>query len=105
MESCDHPGAADARRASGGGAHASTERHREMGVRGRGRGKALRAILVAGLAGLGLAGLGPMARIASAGEYHVYSCRTPTGEVAPTDGWTGSVYSTSDDYAIDSCGT
>jgi hypothetical protein len=25
-----------------------------------------------------------------AGEYHVYSCRTPNGEVAPTDGWSGS---------------
>ena len=28
---------------------------------------------------------------AQAGRYHVYSCRTPTGEVAPTDGWSGSV--------------
>jgi hypothetical protein len=27
---------------------------------------------------------------ASAGEYHVYSCRTPSGAVAPTYGWTGS---------------
>jgi hypothetical protein len=25
-----------------------------------------------------------------AGEYHVYSCRTPTGLVAPTDGWAPS---------------
>jgi hypothetical protein len=25
-----------------------------------------------------------------AGEYHVYSCRMPNGEVAPTDGWSGS---------------
>lgn len=24
---------------------------------------------------------------AQAGEYHVYSCRTPSGQVAPTDGW------------------
>ncbi len=60
---------------------------------------------MAGLAGLGLAGLGPAAGVASAGEYHVYSCRTPSGEVAPTDGWTGSVYSAYDDYAIDTCGT
>src|SRR5580693_2347007 len=105
MESCDHPGTAGARSASGGGSHASSERHGEMGVRrGRGRGRALRAILVAGLAGLGLAGLGPMAGIASAGEYHVYSCRTPSGEVAPTDGWTGSVPNgASNDYAEDSC--
>lgn len=26
----------------------------------------------------------------NAGEYHVYSCRTPAGEVAPVDGWSGS---------------
>jgi hypothetical protein len=28
-----------------------------------------------------------MAVGASAGEYHVYSCRTPSGSPAPTDGW------------------
>jgi hypothetical protein len=27
---------------------------------------------------------------APAGQYHVYSCRTPNGQVAPTDGWSGS---------------
>jgi hypothetical protein len=36
------------------------------------------------LAGLALAAL---PAVAQAGEYHVYSCRTPTGHVAPTDGW------------------
>ncbi len=30
------------------------------------------------------------AGVASAGEYHVYSCRMPNGEAAPTDGWSGS---------------
>lgn len=30
------------------------------------------------------------APVALAGEYHVYSCRTPDGQVAPTDGWSGS---------------
>ena len=35
-------------------------------------------------AGLALAVL---AASAWAGEYHVYSCRTPAGQVAPTDGW------------------
>jgi hypothetical protein len=30
------------------------------------------------------------AQVAVAGEYHVYSCRTPSGAVAPTDGWEGS---------------
>ena len=39
---------------------------------------------------------------ASAGEYHVYSCRTPAGEVAPVDGWGGSVAG-SDDSATDTC--
>src|SRR5271154_488449 len=28
---------------------------------------------------------------ALAGLYHVYSCRTPAGESAPADGWSGSV--------------
>src|SRR5580692_9189627 len=42
--------------------------------------------------------------VASAGGYHVYSCRTPSGEVAPTDGWTGSVEGTNDE-AVDTCGT
>ena len=40
---------------------------------------------------------------ASAGEYHVYSCRTPAGEVAPVDGWSGSV-AAGGDYATDTCG-
>jgi hypothetical protein len=31
-----------------------------------------------------------LATPAHAGQYHVYSCRTPSGEPAPTDGWTGS---------------
>jgi len=30
------------------------------------------------------------APVANAGEYHVYSCRTPAGAVAPIYGWTGS---------------
>lgn len=38
-----------------------------------------------------------LAAVAVAGEYRVYSCSTPTGVPAPTDGWTGtrgeSVYS------------
>jgi hypothetical protein len=29
----------------------------------------------------------PLTSVAWAGEYHVYSCRTPAGQVAPTDGW------------------
>jgi hypothetical protein len=42
---------------------------------------------------------------ADAGRYHVYSCRTPSGEVAPTDGWSGSVTAgdSHNDYAVDTC--
>jgi hypothetical protein len=50
----------------------------------------------AGLEGVGLAS-------AEAGEYHVYSCRTPWGAVAPTDGWSGSVAGGVFDYATNTC--
>src|ERR1700728_3785948 len=41
---------------------------------------------------------------AGAGEYHVYSCRTPSGTSAPTDGWSGSIPTgASYDYAEDTC--
>ncbi len=48
----------------------------------------LRVLKEAAATGLaaGLA-LAVLAASACAGEYHVYSCRTPTGQVAPTDGW------------------
>lgn len=41
-----------------------------------------------------------------AGRYHVYSCRMPDGEAAPTDGWT-RVFGpdTKDDYLEDTCQT
>jgi|SRR5580704_2992455 hypothetical protein len=40
----------------------------------------------------GVATAAPVATAASApaGEYHVYSCRTPAGLVAPTEGWSSS---------------
>jgi hypothetical protein len=41
--------------------------------------------------------------VAWAGEYHVYSCRTPDGEVAPTDGWSESTSQVNDETA-DGCG-
>jgi hypothetical protein len=58
-----------------------------------------------GLLGAGIA-LAVFAGAARAGEYHVYSCRTPGGEVAPADGWSGSVAAGGafDDYAVDTCG-
>jgi hypothetical protein len=37
-----------------------------------------------------------------AGKYHVYSCRMPNGEVAPTDGWSSSTTGVSD-YVEDGC--
>src|SRR2546429_7899254 len=42
---------------------------------------------------------------ARAGSYHVYSCRTPSGAAAPTDGWSGSVAAggTFDQDARDTC--
>ncbi len=39
---------------------------------------------------------------AVAGSYHVYSCRTPSGESAPADGWSGSE-SGSESIAEDTC--
>jgi hypothetical protein len=37
-----------------------------------------------------LCALGAGAGSARAGRYHVYGCRMPGGQVAPTDGWSGS---------------
>jgi hypothetical protein len=38
---------------------------------------------------------------AQAGSYHVYSCRTPSGESAPADGWSGLAVGSA--YAEDTC--
>ncbi|HVR06388.1 MAG TPA: hypothetical protein VMS02_10115, partial [Solirubrobacteraceae bacterium] len=48
----------------------------------------------------GLATASPGA--ADAGEYQVYSCRTPTGQVAPTDGWKAEEHS-GEDTTVDTC--
>jgi hypothetical protein len=47
----------------------------------------------------------PVPAAARAGQYHVYSCRTPAGASAPVDGWSGSVAKGSafDDYTRDTC--
>ena len=37
-----------------------------------------------------VAALACSASMASAGSYHVYSCRTPSGAPAPADGWVGT---------------
>jgi hypothetical protein len=39
---------------------------------------------------------------AVAGQYHVYSCRTPAGESAPADGWSGS-HAGPETFAQDTC--
>ena len=59
-----------------------------------------KGMLVAGLAWAGLVGA------ARAGQYHVYSCRMPDGEVAPVDGWGGVVAEGGafDPYALNTCG-
>jgi hypothetical protein len=71
-------------------------------VMSNGRRAAAIAMCAMGLCGsTGLVGAGA----ARAGRYHVYSCRTPTGAVAPVDGWSPSVAQGSayDTYALDTC--
>ncbi len=49
--------------------------------------------------------LGVAVAVAFGGQYHVYSCRTPGGGVAPVDGWGGSLAPESayDDRVLDTC--
>ncbi len=58
--------------------------------------------LALSVAALTLAGLA-LASSASAGAYHVYSCRTPSGESAPADGWSGSGAGAYDNYEKNTC--
>ncbi|HEY5194315.1 MAG TPA: carboxypeptidase-like regulatory domain-containing protein [Solirubrobacteraceae bacterium] len=60
------------------------------------------AVAMATLCALAVAG--GAARSAQAGEYHVYSCRMPDGEVAPADGWSEMKSNTSDSLE-DTCPT
>jgi hypothetical protein len=48
------------------------------------------AVGVLAMLGLAMACVLASAAIAVAGQFHVYSCRTPSGAVAPTVGWSGS---------------
>jgi hypothetical protein len=59
---------------------------------------------IATVALLAACACGVDAASAGAGEYHVYSCRTPDGGVAPTDGWSGTKSDTSDSTQ-DTCTT
>jgi hypothetical protein len=58
-----------------------------------------RSFIAAIAASLALAALGTRAY---AGQYHVYSCRMPSGESAPVDGWGGS-HSGPYTYAQNTC--
>src|SRR5438128_1476242 len=64
----------------------------------------LPAALTAALA-LAIATLAAGPADAQAGSYHVYGCRTPSGQPAPTDGWSGSVAHGGawDQYAKNTC--
>jgi hypothetical protein len=64
----------------------------------------MQAMLIAGLAlAAGALVAGPATALA--GQYHVYGCRTPSGQPAPADGWSGSVApgSAFDSYARNTC--
>jgi hypothetical protein len=61
-----------------------------------------RRLLAAGCATVALAAPALAPGNAPAGQYHVYSCRTPSGESAPTDGWSPSKTGTYA-YAEDTC--
>jgi hypothetical protein len=49
-----------------------------------------------------LAAVGVLPGVAAAGEYHVYSCRTPEGAVAPTEGWSEGSHS-GEDTTLNTC--
>src|ERR1700692_4200595 len=53
-------------------------------------------------AALALLAIPLLASDAHAGSYHVYTCRTPSGESAPADGWSGSKTGTYT-YAVNTC--
>src|SRR5437588_5222760 len=57
------------------------------------------------IAFVALLALAASSTAARAGQYHVYSCRTPSGQIAPVDGWSGSLAKGSayDDYVKNTC--
>jgi hypothetical protein len=44
-----------------------------------------------------------LAAVAQAGRYHAYSCRTPSGESAPVDGWSGTTTGVTFSYVENTC--
>ena len=69
------------------------------------KGISRRAVRAARLVALAALTVAAMPGSAQAGSYHVYSCRTPAGESAPVDGWSGSLAPESaiDVHADDTC--
>jgi hypothetical protein len=66
-------------------------------------GKSFAAVL-ASLAMAGGATAGTAVEDAAAGEFHVYTCRTPWGQSAPADGWSASKSgAVSFDSTVDTC--
>jgi hypothetical protein len=63
-----------------------------------GRLNGIAAVLLLGAA----VAAGALSASAQAGQYHVYSCRTPDGAVAPVDGWSEAV-STANDHTANTC--
>ncbi len=64
-----------------------------------------RALATAGPFLLAAAAMVTIPAGAQAGQFHVYSCRTPSGESAPADGWSGAVAAggAADDFATNTC--
>ena len=75
----------------------------EMALRRKWAARLAAGMLALAATGASLAVVVPTAR---AGQYHVYGCRTPAGQPAPADGWTGSVAAGGayDQYARNTCG-
>src|SRR5436190_5196409 len=74
----------------------------EMALRRKTEAWCAARLLAIAAAGAGVACVAPTAQ---AGYYHVYGCRTPAGQPAPADGWTGSVApgGAYDQYARNTC--
>jgi hypothetical protein len=64
----------------------------------------LEATATAALAAVVVSLVGLMwAPVAMAGQYHVYACRTPSGEAAPADRWSPSSAGAYDNYEKNTC--
>jgi hypothetical protein len=76
----------------------------QVGSHGRRRATRRAAGTVLAVAAIAMLLSGAMCAGAWAGEYHVYSCRMPDGQVAPVDGWSETT-SQAGDHTADTCAT